>query len=54
MTLKTYIIKYKDINGRLCDGRSDAFHVRQAMSSFLELDPKCKQITSCVPWTPEW
>ena len=54
MTLKTYIVKYKDHNGHGWTGQSDAFDVRQAMYSFLELNPQCKQIVSCVPWSPDW
>ena len=54
MTLKKYIIKYKDQAGNGWTGQSDAFDVRQAMSSFLELNPECKQIISCMPWSPDW
>ena len=53
MTLKTYIVKYIDHNGNGWTGQSDAFDVRQAMSSFLELTPECKRIVSCVQ-RPEW
>ena len=54
MTLKKYIIKYKDHNGHGWTGHSDAFDVRQAMWSFFEHNPQCKLIISCVPWSPEW
>ena len=54
MTLKTYIIKYKDNNGHGWTGQAHAFDVRQAMSSFFELNPQCKQIISCMPWSPDW
>ena len=54
MTLKTYIIKYKDHNGQGWTGQTDAFNVRQAMQSFLELNPQAKVIKSCMPWSPDW
>ena len=46
MTLKTYIVKYIDHNGNGWTGQSDAFDVRQAMNSFLELTPECKRIVA--------
>ena len=54
MTLKTYIVKYKDQDGNGWTGQSHAFDVRQAMNSFFELNPQAKVIVSCVPWTPDW
>ena len=54
MSLKTYTVKFKDSEGLTHTGRSDAFDVRQAMSSFFELNPQCKQIVSCIAWSPQW
>lgn len=53
MTLKTYIVKYKDSDGQLHVGQSDAFNVRQAINSFLELNPECKRVVACSQ-QPEW
>ena len=53
MTLKTYNVKYINHEGETLAGVSDAFDVRQAMSSFIELTPECKRIIACVQ-KPEW
>lgn len=51
--MKTYIVKYHDHQGNGWTGQAHAFDVRQAISSFLELNPECHRIVSCVP-APEW
>ena len=53
MSLKTYIVKYYDHDGNGWTGQSYAFDVRQAMSSFFELNPQAKRIVSCIQ-APEW
>lgn len=51
--MKTYIVKYHDHQGNGWTGQAHASDVRQAMLSFLELNPQARKIVSCVP-APEW